>query len=335
MMVLCSEISIGTFRFTGVHDVHIKRSVHDLTDTAVLKIPAYAAVSKPGRSGAERVVTATKINEGDTVMIKLGYNGVLKTEFRGFVKEKRLSLPLEIICEGYSWLLRRNKPSLPTGKVTLLQALNAAVSGLEGGHTIAVTCDTDITFENLPTEGMSGFDIMTLIQNATDNNLTCFFTAPDTLWCGLMYSQPGSSDNQVQYRNGYNIPDNNTLRPHSTDGRLAKVTYLGQRRKGEARDMGYATSVKGGSEITIPLTHVPTASSLKQLAAEKVAKAAYEGFEGSINTFLQPYAQPGDTARYVNNRYPEMNGTYRIMSTEVSFGQHGARRNVELGPINE
>jgi len=84
MFVLNSDISVGGFRFTGAHEVSIKRSTRSIVETAVIKLPAKASVSENGAKSAERINTSSKFKQGDAVKISLGYNGALEEEFRGF-----------------------------------------------------------------------------------------------------------------------------------------------------------------------------------------------------------------------------------------------------------
>ena len=79
------------------------------------------------------------------------------------------------------------------------------------------------------------------------------------------------------------------------------------------------------------LNHIADAIVLKQLANETAYRQNYSGYEGSINTFLQPYATPGYTAYITDDRYPERNGTYIIEDMEVHFGRAGARRIIGIG----
>ena len=58
----------------------------------------------------------------------------------------------------------------------------------------------------------------------------------------------------------------------------------------------------------------------------------YTGYEGTINTFLDPYAAPGYKVYITDSRYPERNGTYIIENVATRFGVTGARRTIEIGP---
>lgn len=336
MFVLNSEITIGTFRFSGVHDVVIKRSVHSIVETATIKIPAIAAIVSNGKVSPERITTAKQFTEGDAVTIKLGYNGDLKTEFSGFVKHRKLDMPLEIECEGYSWLLRKNIAKIKNSNLTIKELLSAAVADLQGENKIMVECDVDLNILNISMDNPSGFDIINYISKCSDDNISCFFIKPDTLWCGTLYTDVNNgkvtiATEKARYRPGYNTIRKNTLLPHNTAGKPGNVLYSRKRGDGEliAGHSTVATIEK--TKHTLTLNHIKNAAELQLLANEKALKNTYTGYEGSFVSFLQPYAAPGHVAFVKDNTHPEMDGTYLIESTEVHFGIKGARRILELG----
>ena len=106
---LKSEITIGSWRFSGVHEVSIKQGIHGYAQSAFIKLPT-RCVTRKGNE-LKNVVTGNQFLEGDKVVIKLGYsfNGTvakMNTEFEGFVKRKNADMPIEIECEGYVRQLR-------------------------------------------------------------------------------------------------------------------------------------------------------------------------------------------------------------------------------------
>ena len=333
---LSSDITIGNFRFSGVHDVHIKRSIHSLADTATIKIPSIGTLSKKGKAFPVVVTTGNEFNDGDAVTIKLGYNGDLQTEFKGFVKRRDLDMPLEVTCEGYSWLLRRSTIKQFVNKMAVKDILALATSDT-GPHKINVQCAIDLTLEKIPTMDRSAFDLIGDISSYTDGCVNCFFIQPDTLWCGLIYTPYANNDDaigagKVSYRLGYNVVKDNSLKVRDAENDPVSVRYNTRQANGEKVSQtsdAYSDSVRTHSKI---LNQVKDAGALKQLANEKAYKLNYTGYEGSIKAFLQPYAGPGYIAYITDDRYPERNGSYVVESVEVHFGVNGARRLVELGP---
>ncbi|MCW3120696.1 MAG: hypothetical protein JWQ38_188 [Flavipsychrobacter sp.] len=336
MFVLSSDITIGKFHFSGINNVLIRRSIYSIEETATITIPSIARIIRNGKVQPELITTGRLFTEGDPVIIKLGYNNALQTEFRGFVKRQNLKIPLEVECEGYSWQLRRNKIKEVSGEVTIKELLKNAVSGINSRYRISVECKVDITLNNVHFKNESGFDIINSISKYTDGNLTCFFIRPDTLWCGLLYTECAKGNNilstpQIKYRLGYNVIKDNSLKERLTDSDPTQVIYSKKLPKGEkisGTSDAFRKYVRTHNKI---LNQIKEAPVLKKLANEKAYQLNYIGYEGTINTFLEPYAIPGYEAFIVDSRYPERNAIYLIESVETTFGISGARRKVEVG----
>ena len=337
MFTPISDITIGQFRFSGVHEVVIKRSIHSIAETATIKIPAKARILKNGASEAETVVTSRQFADGDPVTIKLGYNGDLQTEFKGFVKGRNFDTPLQIDCEGYSWLLRRNSRSLFFDSVTIKQLLQEAVSLADPKNEIKVVCTADFKLCNISIENASGFDIIEKISAYTDNAITCCFIHPNVLWCGLVYSEcaKGSdpfSTGALSYRPGYNILRENTLRLRDANHDPTKVVYSRKQKNGRIISASSEVFSKTTRTYSKVLNQIKDLDALKLLANEKAYQLNYAGFEGNLHTFLQPFATPGYKAYIANVNYPKQDGNYLIESIETTFSTKGARRVVEIGP---
>ena len=324
-----------------MNEVIIKRSIHSISDTALIKIPSIARIIRNGKAEPENVLTGSLFNEGDKVTIKLGYNGVLQTEFKGFVKRRNLDMPLEVECEGYGWLMKRNRVQGFYLGCSLKDLLGKAVSDLEGREVIHVVCPDEINFSKVSLETNSGVDVLNKIAKYTDGALSCFFIKPDTLWCGRILTQYANGidpfngiggNSEINIRPGFNALSDTSLLVHSSELNPVLVIYSKKLSNG-TRLTQSSNSVKGYVRVRNKLLNqVKDAHSLKILANEKSLKESYTGYEGYITGFLQPYIQPGNSVTISDNQFPERNGTYLVESTEVHFGIKGARRKVELGP---
>jgi hypothetical protein len=337
MFVLRSDISIGNLRFEGVQNVVIKRSVHSLIETAIIEVPAIAYMQEKGKTAPKQIVTATQIVTGSEVRIQLGYNGEMRTEFEGYVVSSKPGTPVQIICEGASYLLRQNVPGVQPGKTTIKELMQSAVSKTTGKKSIKVSCALDMPVLNTCSSSASGLEIINELVRATKDNLCCFFIKPYELWCGLLYSDytsgiPISNDETVRYRIGFNTLKENTLEEHASNVKAGTVEYKRKSSTGEVL-MGVSVSRWGGAtKETAILNKILQEKSLAELADEKAIRYNYKGYEGDFTGFLQPYVAPGGSAKILNSNKPEMDGVYLIESTEVTFGVNGARRKIELGP---
>jgi hypothetical protein len=185
MFVLQSEITIGTFKFSGAHEVRIRRGIHGYSDWASIKVPSMCTVVAGKSSSPISFTTASKFIDGDPVTIKLGYDGDLREEFRGFVKRRNLAMPLEIECEGYVRPLRLTTIQADLSKgMDVKEALKLACYGTG----IVVDCQVEFTIYGRNLTNATGTALLDEIKKCSDHTLTIFFIEPDVLWCGLVYT---------------------------------------------------------------------------------------------------------------------------------------------------
>lgn len=337
MFVLSSEITIGKFKFTGVHEVRISRSLHGLADTAIITIPSIAKIMRGGVVYPGTITTVSQFNDGDAVEIKLGYNGNLRSEFRGFVQHRSMQMPLKVHCEGYSWLLRRTNNTKFYRVDTVKALLKEAVSGMSTGNEITVQCDLNLKLGKVNGDGDSAFDLLTNIKKYTDDCVTCFFVEPDILWSGLLYTAWAKGEDvlkagAVKYSIGENVVRDHRLSLKQSDNDRVEVRYSKKLPNGQLimqRSDVLKKYLRGHKKI---INRAIEAGDLKALANEKAYMLNYVGFEGSMTGFLEPFALPGYKAQIKDRRFPEHDSEYLVESTEVIFGVGGARRIVELGP---
>ena len=120
MFILESKVEIGNYIFNQVNEIEITKSVEELSDTAVIKLPTRFKV----RQNGEQKFTEDAIKVGDKVTITLGYEGKYSgVEFTGFVKKISPKIPLEIHCEDALWVLRRKNITRSWEKTTMKEIL--------------------------------------------------------------------------------------------------------------------------------------------------------------------------------------------------------------------
>lgn len=330
MFILNSDITIGNFHFTGVHEVRIRRSIHSFIDTAIIKLPSIAALYTPvNKSNPEKITTSNKFKVNDPVTIKLGYNDDLREEFRGFVKEFNLDMPLEVICEGYSYSLSKKTFKGSWSSITVKDLLLMITKGT--GITVNVV--DNITLTKVLFTAYTGKKVIEYISEATSGALRIFFIAPDILWAGFLYT-PYSKGNEVlqlptvQYKLGYNAIKQNSLKLKNKNDDPTQIEFSKKLSSGKIITATAGNTVNNKKFQQI-LNNISTPASLQSLADEKQLELNYSGYEGYIHTFLQPYCQPGYKVFVTDKKYPD--GYYLAESTEVIFGRNGARHNIELG----
>ena len=313
MFVLCSKITIGGMTFNSVHGVTIKRSIFEIGATAIIRVPVTAVIKQMGVPPTY-IETARAINVGDPVTIALGYDGILKTEFVGYVKAKNLKTPLEIECEDAFYKTRTVNVS-SSGETTL-EAIVGSV-GAPIGYC------TTLALEDFPIDNKPGSWVLGKLK--TDFGLSIWFDLQGRLYVSEPYKVQG---NTVKYRLRENTINEDELKYHLADDVKLKIKAVCIFRSGEKIE---ATIGTGSTEKTLYFYDVKKKSDLAALAAAELKRYSYDGYRGKVTTFLRPYAEPAMKASIIDPLYQERNGDYYIESTEVEFGTGGGRRTVALG----
>lgn len=334
MFVLNSEITVGAFRFSGVHEVKINRSILSIVESASFSVPARAAISENGKKSAVLIDTTSKFKRGQRVSIRLGYDGALIEEFQGFVKEVVSGNPVNIVCEGYSLHLRSNIIDI-SGLKSVNEYVSAVTTGLPPETSITAACDETLALNNVLPAGNSGFDLLNALQSATDGNLTCFFPEHDKMWCGLLHKAienktlPGINK-VVKFRPGYNALNVATLKDGPSGNEIATVKYYHKKNNGDTLEFKAGKERLGKGNYEQVLNKVTEVDGLRILANEKFHTVSAPRLDGSFTAFLQPSVRPGNSV-YIEGSNNFNSGTYLVESTEIIFGINGGRRKIELG----
>ena len=331
--VLHSDITVGGFRFSGVQNVVVRRSMNGLSSSAHITLPGKARVDQAiaGRDAEGFVNTGSLLKEGDRVTINLGYNDDLRTEFEGYVKRVGTEVPLVVECEGYERELRLvvniNRYYQATTAKDLLTDMCSQTS-------INVICDVDFPLRGIRLVNADGIDVINHIKKCSEGALSIFFIAPSTLWCGLVYTPyldgKGVLDlPTVAYDLGYNCPRDNGLQRRVPAEKVQVfmngVLVSGDGVRTESKDK------EAKRKVRFFTNNVPSESVLQACANEIANRRNYTGYTGSLTGFLQPYCMPGYVASVSDVWHPELKGDYLVEDVEVTFGVNGARRRVSLG----
>ena len=323
---LTSIFNIGKYQFFGgINDCHIKRSVREIVDTAVIKIPAIGRVNTAdtlsGNLPITSIATSTLFAEGDPVTIKLGYNKQNLQEFKGFVRRVNANIPVEVECEGYAWQLRRKRIVGNWKSILLKDFLTILVAGTDIKLSQYIPA---FTLTNLKINTANGLKVLEYLRDKV--HLTPFFLF-DTLYVGLEETVPGS---QVKFRLGWNTIRDNQLKWRLADDTKALVRMVAAKGKNPKRTL-YTAGDADGSVIEENISFVSDPATLQAIANDALQKAKYTGFEGGVSCFLQPFIQMCDTAIIIDKIYGERGGNYFTLGTEVHFGMNAAQRKFFIG----
>lgn len=314
LFVLESIVKIAAYSFNTVSSVEITKSVDELTDTAIITMPAQFKV----RQNGTLLFTDEAIKVGDPVTITLGYERYYSgVEFRGYVSKVNPKIPIEIHCEDATWLLKRKNINKAWNQpVQLKEILQEVVK------------DTSIKLAaNIPEMKIDKF----IIQNAnanqvlqtlkSDYGLSIYLNDNEELYVGLQ--QLNNIHQEVAYDLNYNLVENN-LEYKTEESRKIKVryTYIDKKNKKKTVEVGDPV----GEVRTFHTSVISDEAKLKEMAKAELIKLKYEGFSGNVKSFLIPFATRGMTAKLINKLKPKQEGKYFINKVITNFSDQGARR---------
>lgn len=335
MFALTSNITVGKYTFKP-HEVRVNKSVYEYADRATIKIPISARIKQNGIV-SESVETARQFDEGDKVLIQLGYNGSLTTEFEGFVSRVNFTQPVEIECEGYSWQLRQQ-----TYRKTFVQSqLRAVLQFLITGTDIVLDNNIpSVILDKLVLQSHSGTETLELIKRISQDTIRFFFIGK-TLYAGLQWLQ---IQPDVKYQMGWNVIKDGQLKLREAKNQDVVVEAHweekdGTRKKLQVKNTSPNNPVKkviategiSGEKLIIRPKGISDYNTLDSIAKAKHSQLTYNGYEGKITTFLVPYCGIAYGAIINDLKYPERSGKYLVESVETVYGMSGARRSIGIG----
>lgn len=314
MFKLTSDIKIGKNTFPGIHEVTIKRSVNDVAATAVIKLPVTAMLHRSGKAPA-RIEVAKAIRVGEAVRIRLGYDGDMRDEFVGYVKRLNLKTPLEVECEDAFFLTRSRNVTL-SGTKTLAAVF--AACGLN------VARAENLTLKNFVVSDKSVAWVLMKIKK--DYGLSVYFDFEGRVYAVRHGSIVGDT---VRYLMRYNVVNDDKLQYMSKDDMKIYIKAIAFQKDGTKVEAKKGD--ESGTAKTLYFYGVDSLSELATLAQIELDRYSYDGYQGQITTFLQPFAAPSMIAEVQDRIYRQRSGRYFIESVETSFGMQGARRKIEVG----
>ena len=307
------DIKVGNYRLRLIDSVKVMRSVEQLSDTAQVVLP--------GTVFNRAIEVEDYLKVGDPVEIRLGYDGELETEFKGYLKSIKTddgSITLECEDELYQWDKAVNDKEYK--KVKLSALLEDVASQIGSGYT--VQCDFDFTYDKFNTYRAKGLDVLKKIQEETKANI--WFDG-QTLHVQSQYAQ--ASGQTVMFDFAKNI-ESSDLKYRKASDRNVEVEVSFTNEKGEIKTKKYGNP--GGLSIKKEAFGVPE-DGLQAIAENEYNLWCYDGYEGSFTGWLVPFVKPTDAVSLHDADYEYKDGTYYVIGTELSFSKDGGKRTLKLG----
>ncbi len=319
LLVMNIEVEIAGLKFKRVAGVTIERSTKQLEDRATILIPRTARLTRQGRYLTE-VETAKEFPTGSTVVIRMGYNGQLQEEFRGYVKRVDPGTPVMIECEDAVYLIRKKRINKSWRSVNLRTVLLEILkdTGIKLIEPVPVIDFKPFYINN--TNGAAALqklkDTYGLVMRIVDGN---------KLYVGFTEH---SDETKTTLKITENVISDNLEWVDERDVQLkAKaVSVLPNNTKIEVE-----VGDNDGDQRTLHFYNIRTKAELKEVAKRELQKYKYNGLRGDLTTFLIPTTSVGQTILIRDPIYPERDGDYLSEKVVTTFDDRGGRRKIYPG----
>lgn len=306
------DIQIGNYKLGLLESVEIHKSVDLLADTAVVVVP--------GVVYNQSLDIEEKVKVGDPVVIRLGYDDNLVTEFEGYLQ--RIDTDdnsLAFNCEDAIYLTRKPVKDKQFNKTTVKEIVEYCLSqiGMKG-----LDCTYNITYEKFVIKNANAYDVLKKLQDDTKANI---YMKGGELNIHPAYVEKGGD---VYFDFAINVEESD-LKYRSKNDRNYEITVEGITLDGKKKTVTVGTT--GGEKRTVKVFNVMSDVALKQRGLEEMKYLVYDGYEGSITGWLIPFVEPTYSAHIYDKEYEYKTGSYYVVSVTTTFDENGGVRKVELG----
>lgn len=313
MYTMAFEITVGDFKLAMLDKVEIHKSVEILADRAIITLPA-ARHNIP-------LEVESKLRRGDKVRIAFGYEELgLVDEFEGYLQ--RIESDTEKIvltCEDDLHTFRKSLKNEVVQKITLKALLEKVITG--AGLSYKLDCSYAWTYAKFTINNATAFDVLKKVQEECGADI---YLHGDTLHVhppGEMVGQPRYYDFTV------NVEKSDLAYRLAVDKKV-QVVVKATLPDGTVREV--ETGSTGGDKIEIKCATSDKAS-MKARGDAEVLRRSFDGYDGSLTTWLIPLCLPADSANIADPDYPARDGAYFVRSVTTTFSKEGGVRKVELG----
>ncbi|MGN6604566.1 MAG: hypothetical protein ACTHK8_19055 [Ginsengibacter sp.] len=320
----CNIELSGKYRLRGLHACEIKRSVHQIVQSAKLQLPL--SVVFRNQQLLSRIRLVDKIKVGDAVKIDLGYNGNNRTEFTGYIKRINAKQPLELELEDEMYLMRKVIFKKSFKKAQVRDVLKYLLDGLNEKYNTGIELYKeipDLTVTNFVIDNASGVEAL---QALADTYFLASYlvtlNGKKTLYSGLKY---GLMLDEIKYKINRNVISVDELKYDESDVGDHRVNITNIKNDGSVYKFSYGN--KKDTAFNFYYYGDYTEAQLKHMADAELAKKV-TGYRGTFETFLIPNAQPGNIANITDEQF-NRNGRGYIGTVTTTFGS-GARRKPEI-----
>ena len=313
MYTLDFEVKIGEFYLGMVDSITIHKSVELLADTCEIVLPA-ARLNKA-------LEIEEQIKRGDEVSVSIGYKEVgIKEEFKGYLQ--RISTDggsIKLFCEDDLFQFRKDLPNEELKKISLSDLLSKVVKGI--GKNYKVNCSYTWVYDKFVIRDATGYDVLKKVQEECGADIY--------LKDGVLHIHPPGEvvGKERFYDFAVNIEEAELSFKRAEDKKV-KVVVKAIMPDGKVKEIEVGST--GGEKVEVKC-HASDTASMKARGEAEVKRRTFDGYDGSITTWLIPECNPGDTASIHDGDYTYKDGTYFVRSVTTEFSEGGGKSKVELG----
>lgn len=313
MYTLDFEVKIGEFYLGMVDSITIHKSVELLADTCEIVLPA-ARLNKA-------LEVEEQIKRGDEVSVSIGYKEVgIKEEFKGYLQ--RISTDggsIKLFCEDDLFQFRKDLPNEELKKISLSDLLSKVVKGI--GKNYKIDCSYTWVYDKFVIRDATGYDVLKKVQEECGADIY--------LKDGVLHIHPPGEviGKERFYDFAVNIEEAELSFKRAEDKKV-KVVVKAIMPDGKVKEIEVGST--GGEKVEVKC-HASDTASMKARGEAEVKRRTFDGYDGSITTWLIPECNPGDTASIHDGDYTYKDGTYFVRSVTTDFSEDGGKRKVELG----
>lgn len=317
-LVMCAEVTFpareGRAELTvrKINACQVMKDISEICQKASITLPR-----KLSQFRNEQIKSFIRRN--DPVVLRLGYDGQLREEFRGFVATVGSGIPTVLELRDELFPIMQRPYSKSWANCFLPDLVRELIPQPWRVDALEVSLGPQL-FRNV-TVGQAlaylknEFSLYTFLKGDTVHVGRRFEAQPTTVKYGL---ELNVQEDGLKYKDGDEIRMKIEATSVLKDGKRIKVTVGDE--DGEVRKLAY-----------FGITSEPE---LKRIAENDLEKYKYDGYEGSITTYGDPYIDYADYAAISSEQFPERDATCIVEKVVVTFDDTPQySRKLEIGGV--
>lgn len=297
------------FYIIKINNVEIEKSWKMLTATAEITLPR-------NTTDFDKQKVSEVFKRDTPCVIKLGYDGNLIEEFKGYISQVSADFPVKIKLEDEMRILKRIPVNFSAKNVGLKEFVSMYIKNypidIDANIQLGAVRFSKTTMGEVFDKLQKDMNIYSFIRNG---KLTIAKPYSDVEKGHLFDLERNCVDNNLNYLN--------------KEDRLVKIVGKSIFGKGKKLEFEF-----GDIDPKETINWTFTYREKKEL--EDAVKKMYndrkkDGFDGSFTTFGLDSVMHGEKVKITSSLYPDRAGTYYVDRVQKSFGKDGYRQVLELG----